>query len=483
MYDERKIKGNVFDAIFVWIISICGFLLVFLTPPLAVPDENTHFINAYSISQLNLLPDINSETGEVGKYIPQYIAAFTQEHKDNYANELDEGYSYAESYFDSWLQVGDDDRELIFWKSDLVSINPWSYVVAALGMKIGSLVCNVTGAGFDTAYNLLLAGRLANLLFYVLISSLAIKITPCLKRTMMLLFSMPISLFLAASVSFDAILIPVAMLLFAEIMKLYMSNEEHCIKRKDICIVVICTLFLTAVKMAYAPLLGLLLLVPFRKYESKKQYITAIIIVMCTGIVGLLIPQIAIKTSIQGAEHITNPNILLQKDYFIHHIYYFPKIMYYTLVKYCNFYISGFIAKIGYLDTNLPIIYVGLFGVILLIVILIESCHISGINWKIKISAVVLSAITIFGMFIAMYTTWTPLVEELYGNTVSGIQGRYFIPVFCFMCTVFFNNIGARMPKNIDKVVCEYVQNSTLFFAIVNSIMTVLFILLRYWCN
>jgi len=33
-----------------------GFILVFLTPPMKVPDEATHFYQAYAVSNLDFIP-------------------------------------------------------------------------------------------------------------------------------------------------------------------------------------------------------------------------------------------------------------------------------------------------------------------------------------------------------------------------------------------------------------------------------------------
>ena len=476
-------KEQRLRQIFIWIVAISGFLLVFLTPPLAVPDENAHFINAYCTSRLNLFPDVNPENGAIGKYLPLYVAEFTEKYKDNYGQKLDEGYSFGENYFDSWLPVSSEGREVIFWQSDQVVISSWSYAVAAFGMRITSALCSITGGGFDNAYNLLIAGRMSNLLFYILVGYWAVCITPCLKKTMMLLMSMPISLFLAASLSYDALLIPVSMLLFAELMKLFMSPDQYRVNAKDMFAVVLCALILTAVKTAYAPFLILLILVPMKKFKSLKQYGAAIGMVGMAGVFGLIIPKIMTMFAMRNSVQTTNPNIIIQKEYLLQHIYAFPEILCNTFVKYRNFYFCSFIAKLGQLDTNFPIVYIGLFAVVLAIVTVYESCNVGKIDWKIRVGAVIIVLIVIVGMFAAMYITWTPIVEEPCGQTVSGIQGRYFIPVFCFASMLLFNNTYKKVSDRVNGVISYITTHVTIFFVIVNCLLTVLFLLLRYWCN
>lgn len=475
--NEQRLK-----QIFIWIVAISGFILVFLTPPLAVPDENTHFINSYCTSRLNLFPDVNLEDGSIGKYLPQYIAAFTEKYWANYSGKLEEGYSFSENYFDSWLPVSQEERQAVFWKNDLVTINPWAYVVSGFGMRITSIICNITGGGFDNAYNLLIAGRMANLLFYILVGYWAVSITPCLKRTMMLLMSMPISLFLAASLSYDAVLIPVSMLLFAELMKLFIGEEQYKVTGRDMFAVAFCTLFLTAVKMAYAPFLGLLILVSIKKFKTIKQYIRAIGMIVAMGIIGFVVPKLLSAFAMKNAVRVEDPNIAIQRKYLIQHIYKFPQIICNTFVKYKNFYVSSFVAKLGQLDTNFPIIYVGVFIIILGLIVLYECCNVTKMNWQVRLGAILVVCIVVIGINAAMYITWTPRVEEPCGDFVSGTQGRYFIPIFCFGLIPIFNNLWNKVPQNINEKVGSCVGNITLFLIGINSILTILFLLLRYWC-
>lgn len=474
--EEQRIR-----QIFVWMISICGFILVFLTPPFAVPDEHAHFINAYCASEMNFFTDVDENITGVGKYVPQYIAEFAQKYRENYATRLDDGYSFSESYFDSWLPVSDNGRGLVFWQSGLVTINPNAYAIAGLGMKIESTFCKMCGGGFDTAYNLMLAGRLANLLFYVLICYWAVCITPCLKRTMMLVMGMPMSIFLGASLSYDAILIPVAMLFFAEIMKLYMDTDDSSIEVKDMVIVALCVFFLVAVKKVCAPFICLLLLVPRAKFKSLKQYIISIGIVVAVGMIAIM-PEIISGIVTQEIPETINPNIVAQKEYLFSNLQLIPKIIIDTFKAYSNFYLTGFVGKLGQLDTNFPILYIGIFWIVLLFVAITESCSVKKIDWKVRVATPIVIGIIIIGIFLSMYISHTPTVEEPFGQTVSGVQGRYFIPIFCFLFVVIFNNLKSKISMKIVAEGSKIINNITVFSIIMNSMLTVMIILLRYWC-
>ena len=158
-----------------------------------------------------------------------------------------------------------------------------------------------------------------------------------------------------------------------------------------------------------------------------------------------------------------------------------PTIIGNTFIQYSNFYLSGFVGKLGQLDTNFPILYIGIFWVVLLIMVAIESCNIRGIDWKLRLATPIIILIIISGMFIKMYTSHTPLVEEPFGKTVSGIQGRYFIPVFCYLFIILFNNFGKRVPFKIANKISPILKNITLFFIVQNCLLTILIVLVRYW--
>lgn len=475
--EEQKIR-----QVFIWMISICGFILVFLTPPLASPDEHVHFINAYCASELNFFADVDENTTAVGKNVPRYISEFTQKYRDNYAAKLGEGHSFAKSYFDSWLPVSDDGRGLVFWQSGFVKINPLAYIVAGLGMKIGSVFCHMCGDGFDTAYNLMLAGRLANLLFYVLVCYQAICITPCLRKTMMLVVAMPMSIFLGASLSYDAILIPTAMLFFAEIMKLYMDTEDASVGIKDMIVVGFCVFFLVSVKKVCAPFICLLLLVPKAKFKSLKQYIISIGVVVAIAMMALS-PEIISGIVTRGIPATVNPNVVAQKEYLYHNLQIIPKIIINSFNSYSNFYLTGFVGKLGHLDTNFPILYIGLFWAVLLLIAFMESCNVMKVDWKVRVVTPVITIAIIIGIFLVHYISWTPNVTEPLGPTVSGVQGRYFIPIFCFGFVAIFNNLKSKVPTKIVIVGSKLINNISAFCIIINCLFTLIIILLRYWCH
>jgi len=56
--------------IFLLLSGLFGTLVIFLTPPMRGPDEPAHFIRAYGLSQVEIVPSIVDENGRKGIFIP-----------------------------------------------------------------------------------------------------------------------------------------------------------------------------------------------------------------------------------------------------------------------------------------------------------------------------------------------------------------------------------------------------------------------------
>lgn len=467
------------ERIFLFIMVTFGFLIMFLTPPMCTPDENTHFANAVSIGYGNILPDVKD--GVEGRYLSEEINQFIASNNGRYSGKLSEKYTFGENYFDSWLP--DVPEKLVFRSMEgLASINPSAYLVAGMGIRLGSLWCKFWGEGYVKPYNLLIFGRLFNAVFYMLVGYWALKITPILKRTMLVLLLMPMSIYLGVSISYDAVIIPVCVLFFANTFRLILSEEHKAVTNGDILITLMCTFFMIGIKTAYAPFLALLLFIPKEKFGNQKKYIGCIAATIMTALLVYVGYKAILSITMDGYQAVENSAVKEQKAYFWSHLYMIPEIASQTLKSYKIFYMQGFLAKLGQLDTNFILPFISAFYTLFLAIMLIDICNIEvSVKKGIRALALVLWAVSIGGTFLNMYLKWTPKVQEIGGNVVSGVQGRYFIPAFLFSCVPFMNGIllkSQRWNKRLKTV-------SVLFSEILvlnSAVWTSVILLLRYWC-
>lgn len=464
--------------IFLLLGIIVGALLIFITPPLCTPDENAHFLNAYSISQGNVFPDMND--GKVGKYISKNVEGYIRKYNNRFTSKLDEKYSFKEQYFNSWLT--NQDSSEIFFESTLTRINPIGYIFSAFGMAVYSVIIRLfMNASYLTPYNILVFGRIFNLIFYIICIYHAIKTTPFFKRTMMMISLMPMSIFLGASISYDAVLIPVSMLLFSVSLKIICADKEYRISSKDIIMVFTSSFLLGGIKLAYLPLMLVLLAIPIYKFGDRKRYIKLIAITAGIGLLAFLIPNILLKISLKGYDIPTSMNAILQKQYLLDSPMRFIKIFFNSFKVYRTYYTVSFFGNLGQLDTNFPLVLVIIFILCLLFVSIIEGSRTLNINRYIKWLSATAVIISTIGMFYFLYINWTSL-DNILGvgaTTVSGVQGRYFIPLYLFALIPFSQSVLCKI--KFGEKLSGYAVKTSNIIVLLYSFFTVFIVYNRYW--
>lgn len=464
------------EKLFLMIAVLVGSLLVFLTPPMAAPDENTHFINAYAVSKGNFFADV--EKGQIGVNMPKAYADFIDVNLKKYRS-FENKQTFTQYYFDSWLKQ--DLSQETFYATPLRNINPIGYLVSGLGMAIGDSF----GRSFNLPYNLLVFGRIFNLIFYISVTYFALKITPKFKRTMLLLSLMPMSIFLAASLSYDAIVIPISFLLFAYALRLITAPEGYLITKKDIATVLFIAFFLGGVKVAYLPFLLVLLGVPQKAFGTKKRYFICIASVAAVGLAAYAVPAIANQVATRGVVLDSAKYAAMQKAYLESHLLEIPHIAFNTFKQFRLFYLAGFLGILGLLDTNFPVPVIIVFYLILLFTFLTDAFEAGHFKWNLKVLSLSAAVISILGMFYYMYINWTslPNIVGVGADYVSGVQGRYLIPVALFVCLIFSNSLLQKHPFAHQSSVRRTADSIVFFTPVVLGLLTVATVLLRFWCS
>ncbi len=468
-------KNLAEEKIFLFIVVIFGPLILLLTPPMCTPDENTHFLNAYAFANGDFFPEW--QEGEMGRFIPQAVSDFISSHMEQ-AVDLEEKYDFSKQYLSSFLP--NENGELVFWNmGQLAAINPIGYLVSGAGIWTGRLLCGSVCGGYDTPYNLLLFARFFHLLFYAVTCYYALKKAPFLKKSMLVILTMPMSLFLGVSVSYDAILIPVCSLFFANTMGLLVLERMVC--KTDIFITGLCTLFMVGIKTAYAPFLLLLLLVPREKFGTHRKYIGCVCLTLATGLVSYFGYQTCLQAILGEFSVNANEQAAAHRAYVFSHIGKIPIIAVQTLQMFGSFYLQSFYGKLGQLDTNFPLPVMCFFYGLFLFILAGEVCSVTKpIPKKIRIVDSLLVLVCISGIFLNMYLEWTPIVLGVGADVVSGVQGRYFIPLFIYLCFPFLNGLLAGK-ENCDRICRQTGALCSEILVIQSAALTSMILLVRYW--
>ena len=467
-------KAYSLEKLFAIIAVLAGLLMIIIEPPISGPDERVHFLNTYAVSTGQLIP--KASNGVMVKEFPQSVLSFVEQHSAQFggSNQLEEKVAFRDWYYDSWLPTTEDESvEITYWDVDNHAAG---YMVAGIGMMIFRILMSFLSPDFITPYNLIMAGKMGNLFFYVLLCFFAIRIAPNYKRLLFVLALMPMSIYQAASLNYDAVLISVCFLLFAFVLRV-VRNEDYRISNRDIFLVMLITFFLAGIKQVYLCLLVALFGIPLKRFKDKKQYIRCIVLVLTTAAVTYGMHELAVGTLdvVPTAEAMKMSE---QFNYVMAHPFGIFSAIKNSLVNYRGFYITSFVGIFGNLDINIPVCFHLLFWIVLAVVLIADSAHCA---LTLKVKALFMGGGILSGIasFLGIYLLWTSITQGIGVDLVDGVQGRYFIPLAPFMLTFFA--VKAFPNFKCWNSIQESVDGITVVSGLASAAITVTVLILRFW--
>ena len=431
VYNMTKLKPY---KIFTLIGLIWGMIFVFVTPPFQVPDEFCHFFRAYQVSEGTLFSKKHDHRlgGGLPKSLLMTIAPylnlpFHPENKQERKNIT--------SFLDLPLNPGDT-VFVDFPNTALYS--PIPYFPQSFGIIVGKFF-NVS------PLILVYLGRMSNLILWILCVSTAIKITPIFKWLFILLALTPMSLFEASSLSADCFTNAISFL--ATSMFLYYAfDNTKIIKHIDLYILFTVTLLLTLSKHAYVLIIVLYLLIPIEKIGSSKKYYSMFVgLVLFNGIIlagwslvvqRLYIPYESYNNLFREGQSLVQ-GVFPDKQFefifsnFVWYLYIVVK----TFWTQCDFIVNSFIGCLGWLDTPMPPVYLLSAKGMFLFFAIFERNEQVVIYLKDRFVLFLSFSGTIFLFSTLMYMSWTPVGQDL----ITGLQGRYFIPISWIFFLLWYN--------------------------------------------
>lgn len=375
MYNIKIMNINLKPEILFVILSIIfGIIFLLITPQFQVADETSHYSKSLELSQGNI-------------------------------------------YF------GKSNVFIYFY-------SPIPYMLPASALSLGSSL----GLSNNTIFYM---GRLLNLIFFICITFLAIKITPILKWTFLLLGLMPMSLYEAASYSSDAFNIAIALFLTAFIFKLAFDENKITINQKDMIIIFLLGLLLALSKQIYVLILFLFLIIPSSKFESRKS----MFINFFTILFSCILVIIGWNLLIQGMYTPISPQVSVsgQISFILTHPITFLVTYLNTIIQNSLYYIITFVGTFGWidngLDTPLPTILVIAYIIVLILASLLDNSEV-----KVNLNQKLISFFTFLFIFTSIFTLEYVMWTVVGNDKINGVFGRYFIPIAPLFFLVFYNN-------------------------------------------
>lgn len=447
-----------------------GFMNVF--PAMSAPDEIAHFISAYKLSNIMMCEKAVVSDGHV---VVRASDIWIEDSDNNYLYDKDAsikegvlipkegslgkvmGSKLEEATYKQFFKKGwgfNKDEYISFEGNQYnkaqslhapVNTIPVVYLSAALGISLARIL------KFNTV-GLIMLGRFANLVMFIIFGMLSIHFLPKNKEFIFLISLLPMTLEQAASFSYDAIMISALMFFVSYVF--YIIYEKENFNIKDLLIIAMIAGLILPCKIVYMPMLLILFGIPVRKFALFKDkskniksvisfIISALVVVSAFGIAMYLVNKTALisystgsngKLDWAGEESYTI-------YYLIHNRLKTVKIFYNTLLLQTEYYhktMLGF--YLGHVDEviGIPYIVFLIFNIGLLFCI----CQNDG-ELLLKRSTKVLTGVglffVVFMVLLSMLIAWTPISAEF----IQGVSGRYFIPVLLPFFLLLKNNIIA----------------------------------------
>lgn len=276
------------------------------------------------------------------------------------------------------------------------------------------------------------------MLVSVIMLYFAIKFMPFGKKVLLLLVALPISVEGFVSMSPDALTISAVFLFIAYVLKLFNEKDKK-ITLKDKVILFGLSIVIALCKIVYLPIVGLLLILPKEKFKTKKEQIITIGIIMGTAILAnlawLVFSTTYLVTFRGGDSKYQLVNILS------HPIQYIIMLFNTININSGSYLYSAFGGEIGWdeyvkLQWIVPIVFGGLY--IFFSASDIELKNRFNKYQQIIIGLIVLAVVVL--IFTSLYIQWT----AMFSSEISGVQGRYFIPILPLISLVVLNKLKLK---------------------------------------
>ncbi len=438
--DPSRLAALVFLAI----ALPAGLLFAATTPPFRVPDEVGHFWRAYALATGTLSPDIAK--GGATSELPRGVRRIVQEFWRDAATQTEEFNRY--TFYVGWKTMLDRDQP--------VSVTyPGQYLPTLYAPQIAAAATgDILGLRPLITFYL---GRVASVLAFVTIVTIAIRITPVAPWGFAVIGLLPMTLYLAASWSADTMNNALAFLFAALTLRALSRHEPF--GRRELATLGAAAVLLATGKPPYCTMALLLFVIPRERFASSPQRIATIAFIGLTMVACAAATfayaedkSVALRSDVDAAKQMR----LITDDPLR-----FPRVIVDDLITHGSEYVEQTAGRLGMLDLRLPWLLVWCELIALLLATQTSRLNVSPAA---RILALVAFAVAFTGILLALYLGWTPPGSPV----VEGIQGRYFIALLPLLL------VGLSGTSLADRRVVAICTASVASIAVVVSLLKLL---------
>jgi uncharacterized membrane protein len=394
--------------------SVFGLLLVFTVPPFQAPDEPVHFFRTYQITEGNFRVD---KVGTVyGGILPQSLEVTVSKTAYNPQIQFVPGQKYNVENTKAAFAIKTTDQKHTYDFSTTAYYSPISYIPQSIGVLLGK----ITHTPIISMY----LGRLANLVAWIILFIIAIRLMPYKKWAVAFIALIPMALFQGASLSADVMAIGLFAVSLALVLKL--TRQKQPAARTDLAILLGLMSALVLSKQAMFVFAPLVLLLPARLFSGRKSHYWSKIALLALPVIlfggwMLAAGNVPQSTAVNGID----PTI--QRQHLMHNPFNFLNASVNTyLFSWGDGITKSFIGNFGWIDTPLaePFVVIGYVAMFLLLVSSTTPGKRIWLSMQQRSYLLLLGLVYVGAVTAALYLYFTPVDFKI----IVGLVGRYYLP-------------------------------------------------------
>lgn len=401
------------ENLFLLLSVVFGLGILFVNPLFRTPDEVRHFWRSYQVSQGTILP---SKSGTVlGGTLPASIVHIEDwQGPKSIIKILADGSTPAHSVLN--YKLSSESRESASFPNTAL-YSPIPYLGSAAGITIGRISDSPIIMGH--------LGRIFNLMLWIAICYLSIRLIPFGKFTLLVLCLNPVALQQAASFSADVLTLALSVLGVALVARCF--TLPHLSTRYLLGMLVVFSL-LGLCKQPFVALSLLVLIVPIKQFGTKRRYG-----IWSTGIIVASLAAALLWIATTNKFFIpTRTDVLIQPSeqlrFVALHPLHFVESLVQTYVHQGLHISEGLSGLLGYGDLAIPAWATALLYVALPISLFTNTIASPLSKYK-KTFLLALGALIFCAINLLIYMSWARVGAPL----IEGLQGRYFLPLITLL--------------------------------------------------
>jgi uncharacterized membrane protein len=427
MSTDRLLRSLPIHRVFAILAFIFGLIVMWATPPFQSPDESNHYHRIAHISDGSLM--------------------CTQLAGNRLGGEIDYGLFEFSTRFDS-IRKSDNPRftsQDFQWAKSQKSGNPSFVDIANVGYYSPSvylphsIVLTLFSPINLSPYSQLFLLRLINLLTWVLLITLSIKIIPIGKLLIAFIGLLPSHIALASAVSGDTLSHGLCLLWMALLLRAMLTS--HQVKWKEWIIWMLIIFLITINKVVYFPLALLILAVPKTQWKHHFRMLFPLLVIVLLTLVlwipyssSLFIPYDLYDIAHRDSQQL-NPGVnpSEQLTYVLSNPLAFFKTAVVSYVESAPATWAHYIGKFGWEKNYLHPLIILFLTLGLFANALFTSVKESFLNRRQRLVILLSAFLMLAGFSLSIYMQWSPVGN----NRILSLSGRYLIPIIPLFLVMF----------------------------------------------